>query len=129
MSTDPISDMLTCLRNANRALIPHVEIAHSRLKESLARVLQKEGYLADCSVDGKAKKTLKLTLKFHGRKRVIEGLRRVSRPGLRRYTGSTEIPRVLGGMGTAILSTSRGVMTGTEARKLNVGGELLCYVW
>ena len=89
----------------------------------------KEGYIADVSVDGKTIKKLKLTLKYQGKKSVIEGLRRVSSPGLRRYVGSTEIPRVRGGLGTSIVSTSQGVMSGTLARKNNLGGELLCYIW
>ena len=127
--TDPIADLLTRLRNANRALRPEVELAHSKLKESVAYILKREGYLADCQVEGKKPRKLKLKLKFQGRQGVIVGLRRISRPGLRRYVGATEIPRVLGGLGTAILSTSRGVMSGTEARKQNLGGELLCYVW
>jgi small subunit ribosomal protein S8 len=128
--TDPIADMLTIIRNANRALLPQVELAHSRLKESIGQILKREGYLAECSIEGeKAKKRLKLKLKYQGRKGVITGLRRSSTPGLRRYVGATEIPRVLGGMGTAILSTSQGVMTGVEARKQNLGGELLCIIW
>jgi small subunit ribosomal protein S8 len=127
--SDPIADMLTRIRNANQALLPKVEVRHSRLKENLARVLQREGYLAECAVEGKPRRLLKLRLKYQGRKGVIVGLRRISRPGLRRYVGATEIPRVLGGLGVAILSTPRGVMTGNEARKLNIGGELLCYVW
>ena len=127
--TDPISDLLTRLRNANLALVPEVEISHSRMKESIANILKKEGYIADCSVEGKTAKKLKLKLKYQGRKGVIVGLKRVSKPGLRRYVRATEIPRVLGGMGTAIVSTPRGVMTGVDARKQNLGGELICYVW
>ena len=128
--TDPISDMLTRIRNAGGALRPIVDLPHSRLKESIARILQKEGYLADVAVDGsKARKTLKLRLKYEGKKSAIEGLRRISTPGLRRYSGSTEIPRVLGGMGVAVISTSEGVMTGVQAHKKNLGGEVLCYVW
>ena len=127
--TDPISDLLKSIRNANRALLPAIELPHSRLKESIARILQREGYLADCAVQGAPRKRLRLKLKFQGRKGVIEGLRRISTPGLRRYVGARDIPRVLGGMGVAILSTPRGVMTGTEARKQNLGGEVLCYVW
>jgi small subunit ribosomal protein S8 len=127
--TDPIADFLTRLRNANRALLPTVEVPHSKLKESLARLLKQEGYLADCAVEGSPHKRLKLKLKFQGRKGVIEGLRRVSTPGLRRYTGADDIPRVLGGMGIAILSTPRGIMTGAQARKQRLGGEVLCYVW
>jgi small subunit ribosomal protein S8 len=127
--TDPISDMLTRIRNAHRALLPTVELPHSKMKESIAAILKKEGYISDVSVEGKEIKKLKLQLKYQGRKGVIEGLRRVSSPGLRRYVGSTEIPRVRGGLGTSIVSTSRGVMSGTQARKDNLGGELLCYVW
>jgi len=127
--TDPISDMLTRIRNASLALVPEVEVSHSRMKESIASILKKEGYIADCHVEGKTAKKIKLKLKFQGRKGIIAGLKRVSRPGLRRYVGATEIPRVLGGMGTAIISTSRGVMTGVQARKQGLGGELLCYVW
>jgi small subunit ribosomal protein S8 len=127
--TDPISDMLTRIRNAHRALLPTVELPHSRLKESVANILKREGYIAEYAVEAKAARKLKLKLKYEGRKGVIIGLRRVSSPGLRRYVGATEIPRVRGGLGTAILSTSQGVMTGTQARKNNVGGELICYVW
>jgi small subunit ribosomal protein S8 len=127
--TDPISDMLTRIRNANQALLPVVELPHSKVKESIAQILKKEGYVSDVNVEGKAKKTIKLKMKYQGRKGVIEGLRRVSTPGLRRYTGSTEIPRVRGGLGVAIVSTSEGVMTGTQARNKNIGGELLCYIW
>jgi small subunit ribosomal protein S8 len=126
---DPIADMLTRIRNAGRALLPTVEIPHSRVKESVAAILWKEGYIADMTVEKTKFKTIKLRLKYQGKKNVIEGLRRVSRPGLRHYVGATEIPRVLGGMGVAVISTSQGVMTGVQARKQNLGGELLCYVW
>lgn len=127
--TDPISDMLTRIRNANLALLTEVVLSHSKLKANIASILKQEGYIADCSVEGKAVKTIKLKLKYEGRKGVIAGLRRVSSPGLRRYVGATEIPSVLSGMGTAIVSTPKGVMTGTQARKQNLGGELLCFVW
>ncbi|MEO6035660.1 MAG: 30S ribosomal protein S8 [Verrucomicrobiota bacterium] len=127
--TDPISDMLTRIRNANKALLPAIELPHSKVKESIAHILKKEGYVSEVGVEGKIKKTIKMKLKYDGRKSVIEGLRRVSTPGLRRYTGSTEIPRVRGGLGVSIVSTSEGVMTGNEARKKNIGGELLCYIW
>jgi small subunit ribosomal protein S8 len=127
--TDPISDMLTRIRNAGRALLPTVEMPHSRMKESLANILKKEGYVGDVAVDGKTIKKLKIQLKYQGKKSVIEGLRRISKPGLRHYVGATEIPRVLGGMGVSIISTPEGVMTGTQARKKNLGGELLCYIW
>ena len=126
---DPIADMLTRIRNAGRALLPTVEIPHSRVKESVAAILKKEGYIADMLVEKNQFKTIKLRLKYQGKKNVIEGLRRISRPGLRRYVGATEIPRVLGGMGVAVISTSQGVMTGVQARKQNLGGEVICYVW
>ena len=126
---DPIADMLSQIRNGARALLPVVEVPHSRIKENIAAILRKEGYLADCAVEGQRPKTLKLRLKYEGKKNVIEGLRRVSTPGLRRYVAADEIPRVLGGLGVMILSTSEGVMTGTQARKKNLGGELLCSVW
>ena len=121
--------MLTRIRNANRALLPAVEVPHSKMKESLAGILKKEGYIADFAVEGQLPKTMKLKLKYQGKKSVIEGLRRVSSPGLRRYVGATDIPRVRGGLGVAVLSTSEGIMTGNQARKKNIGGELVCYVW
>lgn len=127
--TDPISDMLTRIRNAYRALHPSTLIPHSRLKESIAGILKSEGYIADYAVEGQGIKQLKLKLKYVGKRSVIEGLRRVSSPGLRRYVGSTEIPRVRGGLGVAIVSTSQGVMSGNQARKNKLGGELICYVW
>lgn len=120
--------MLTRIRNAHRALLPTVEMPHSKLKESIAHILKKEGYVMDVAVEG-SPKTIKLKLKYDGRKGVIEGLRRVSTPGLRRYVGATDIPRVRAGLGTAIISTSQGLMTGVQARKNNIGGELLCYIW
>jgi len=126
---DPISDMLARIRNAGRALLPTVEVPHSRMKESLAGILKKEGYIADFVVEGKLPKNIKMRLKYQGKKSVIEGLQRVSSPGLRRYVGATDVPRVRGGMGVAVVSTSEGVMTGVQARKKNIGGELLCYVW
>jgi small subunit ribosomal protein S8 len=126
---DPISDMLTRIRNANGALLPLVNIPHSKMKESIAGILKREGYIQEFSVEGQLPKTLKLKLKYQGKKSVIEGLRRISTPGLRRYVGSTDIPRVRGGLGVAVLSTSEGLMTGNQARKKNLGGELLCYVW
>jgi small subunit ribosomal protein S8 len=127
--TDTISDMLTRIRNATRASLPAVEMPHSKLKENIAHILKTEGYVAEVAVEGKLPKKIMLQLKYQGRKSVIEGLRRVSRPGLRNYVGSTDIPRVRGGLGTAILSTSEGVLTGTQARKKNLGGEVLCYIW
>jgi small subunit ribosomal protein S8 len=121
--------MLARIRNANRALLPAIELPHSKIKESIAGILKREGYISDFAVEGKLPKTMKLKLKYQGKKSVIEGLRRISTPGLRRYVGSTEIPRVRGGLGVAVVSTSEGLMTDTQARKKNVGGELLCYIW
>ena len=127
---DPISDMLTRIRNANRALLPAIELPYSKMKESIAGILKSEGYITDVAVDGKVpKKVIKLKLKYQGKKSVIEDLKRVSSPGLRRYVGATEIPRVRGGLGVAVVSTSEGLMTDNQARKKNLGGELLCYVW
>jgi len=126
---DPIADMLTRIRNAGRALLPTVQIPHSRMKESIAGILKLEGYVADVNVEGKLPKTIKIKLKYEGKKTAIEGLKRVSTPGLRRYVGATEIPRVRGGLGVSVVSTSEGVMTGTQARKKNLGGELVCYIW
>jgi small subunit ribosomal protein S8 len=127
--TDPISDMLTRIRNAHAALLPTVEIPHSKIKESIAGILKKEGFVSEVAVEGKPKKLIKIKLKYTGKKGVIEGIRRISTPGLRNYVGSTEIPRVHNGLGISIISTSQGVMSGQDARKKNVGGELLCYVW
>src|SRR5437667_8184743 len=127
--TDTISDMLTRIRNASRVQLLTVEMPHSRMKESIAHILKREGYVSEVSVAGKLPKTIKLKLKYEGKRSVIEGLRRVSTPGLRRYVGATDIPRVRGGLGTAIISTSRGIMTGAQARRSNLGGELLCYIW
>ena len=127
--TDPIADMLTRIRNAQRAEIPAIELPHSKLKENIAGILKREGYINEVGVEGATMKKLKVRLKYDGRKGVIEGIRRISRPGLRRYVAADEIPRVHNGMGTAIVSTSEGVMTGVQARKKNLGGELLCYVW
>jgi len=126
---DPISDMLARIRNANRALLPAVEMPHSRIKESIAGILKREGYIADVTVEGKLPKTIKLKLKYQGKKSIIEGLRRVSTPGLRRYVGAREIPRVRGGLGVAVVSTSEGLLTDLQARKKKIGGELICYVW
>ena len=127
--TDPIADLLTRIRNGLKARLPVVAMPHSRIKERIAGVLKAEGYLSDFETEGQTKKTLKLKLKYEGPRSVIEGLRRVSRPGLRYYVAATEAPRVRGGLGVAILSTSQGVMTASQARKQNLGGEVLCHVW
>lgn len=127
--TDPISDMLTRLRNAGHALRPTVAVPHSQVKASIAAILKKQGYVADVAVEGNKIKTINIKLKYQGKKSVIEGMRRISRPGLRHYVGVREIPRVRGGLGVALISTPEGVMTGMDARKKNLGGEVLCYVW
>ena len=127
--TDPISDMLTRIRNAGLALQPLVELPHSRVKENIAKVLKQEGYIAEVAVEGATAKKIKLKLKFEGKKSVIEGVRRISKPGLRHYVGAEEIPRVRGGLGVAVISTPEGVMSGVQARRKNLGGEVLCYIW
>lgn len=132
MQTDPIADMLTRIRNAAKARHPRVDLPSSKLKVQIARLLKEEGYISTFKVvdENKIKKTLRLFLRYTQDKRsVITDLRRVSRPGCRRYVGKTEIRAVVGGMGVAILSTPRGVMTGQAAKKAGVGGELLCEVW
>jgi len=127
--SDPISDLLTRIRNAGAAQLPVVKVPHSRIKESVAKLLKSEGYVSEVAVEGDTKKIIKISLKFNGKKSVIEGLKRVSKPGLRRYVGATEIPRVRGGLGVAIVSTSEGLLTDQQARKKNLGGELLAYIW
>ncbi len=128
--TDPIADFLTRIRNGGRAQKPELLVPYSRIKAEIARILKDEGYITDYAVDTSgAHPRIKVTNKLVNRSSAITGLRRVSRPGLRRYVGADEIPRVLGGMGLAILSTSRGVLSGRDARKQKLGGELLAYVW
>ena len=131
MLTDPVADMLTRIRNANRALHETAEMPSSRLKVEIARLLKDEGYIKDYRVTkGDAFDTLVVELKFgSNRERVITDLKRISKPGRRIYARKDRLPRVLGGMGTAILSTSRGVVTSREAEELGVGGEVICFVW
>jgi small subunit ribosomal protein S8 len=131
MLTDPISDYLTRVRNAISAEHAEVEIPASRLKREISRILEEQGYIMGHSVEPtRVGEVIKLRLKYTDQRQpVISGLERVSRPGRRRYVSSTEVPRVMGGMGTAILSTSAGVMTGHEARNRGVGGEVVAYVW
>lgn len=126
---DPVANMLTSIRNANSVLLPKVEVPHSKLKEGIASMLMREGYIEQYHVSGEKKRQISITLKYKERRGVIAGIKRVSRPGLRCYARAREIPRVLGGMGISILSTSRGVMTGSDAKKQNIGGEVLCHVW
>ena len=128
--TDPIADFLARIRNGTRAQKAETFIPYSKIKAEIARILKDEGYISDYSVDTTAAHPrIKVTNKLANRSSAITGLRRVSRPGLRRYVGADEVPRVLGGMGLAILSTPRGVLSGREAKKQKVGGELLAYVW
>ncbi len=131
MLTDPVADMLTRIRNANRALHESAEMPSSRLKVEIARLLRDEGYIKDYSVKrGESFDTLVVELKFgRNRERVITDLKRISKPGRRIYARKERLPRVLGGMGTAILSTSRGVVTSRQAQELGVGGEVICFVW
>ena len=129
--SDPIADMLTRIRNGATAGLEQVEMPHSVLKGEVARLLKQEGYVKDCVTEGVgAKKVLRVVLRYAADgKPIIQGLKRISKPGLRRYTRADTMPRVLGGMGAAILSTSKGIMIGREARKQKIGGEVLCYVW
>ncbi len=131
--TDPIADMLTRLRNANVSHHDTVRMPSSKLKESLAAILLKEGYISGYNVvsdERRPGRVLEVAMKYApDRTRTISGIRRVSKPGLRVYTGADKLPRVLGGLGVAVLSTSHGLMTDREARKRRVGGEVLCYVW
>ena len=133
MMTDPIADMLTRIRNANTAMHDEVRMPSSKQKLALAKILQQEGYIDGFSVAPSTKgpgDVLTIAMKYsEERQRTIAGLRRVSTPGLRVYRNSTTVPRVLGGLGVAVLSTSQGLMTDREARKRKVGGEVLCYVW
>jgi small subunit ribosomal protein S8 len=129
--SDPIADMLTRVRNAHAAGLEYTDMPHSRMKVEIARILKREGFIRDFVSEGSAaKKMVRVYLKYGpNQEKGIEGLKRVSRPGLRRYAGVENLPRVLGGLGLAILSTSAGVMTDREARQQKVGGEVLCYVW
>ena len=132
--TDPIADMLTRLRNANQAYHDAVTMPHSKLKAGVAEILQQEGYITAYDVqqpaEGQVGKTLQITLKYgRSRERSIAGLRRISKPGLRVYAKHTALPRVLGGLGIAIISTSQGLLTDRQASQKGVGGEVLAYVW
>ncbi len=133
MLTDPVADMLTRIRNANKALHETTEMPSSKLKEQIARILTEEGYVRDYRVEereGLPYKVLVVELKYgRGRERVLTGLKRISKPGRRIYAGKDRLPRVLGGMGTAILSTSRGVITSRTAEREGIGGEVICFVW
>ena len=131
--TDPIADMLTRIRNANVAMHDQVRMPSSKVKESLAKILEREGYIVGFSItpnEGKPGATLEIEMKYgYDRSRTISGLKRVSKPGLRVYTQAGHMPRVLGGLGVAVISTSQGLLTDREARRRRVGGEVLCHVW
>jgi small subunit ribosomal protein S8 len=128
--TDPIADLLARIRNGAQAQKADMFVPYSRIKAEIIKILKQEGYITDYEVDtSAAHPRIKITNKLVNRTSAITGLRRISRPGLRRYVGADEIPRVLGGMGVAILSTPRGVLSGREAKKQKVGGELLAYIW
>ena len=128
--TDPVSDFLTRIRNAAKAKHRRVDIPASNLKKAIAKILLEQKYIANFTVlEDKKQGVLRVNLKYKDGKPVIIGLKRISRPGIRRYRPSTEMPRVLGGLGISIVSTSKGVMTGTQARKENVGGEILAHIW
>jgi small subunit ribosomal protein S8 len=131
MLTDPIADMLSRIRNANKAMHDRVEMPNSRMKQEIARVLKDEGYIKDFRVvDGSPYATLVIELKFgRNRERVLTGLKRVSTPGRRIYARKDRLPRVLGGLGTAILSTSTGIITSRQAAERGVGGEVIAFVW
>ncbi len=128
--SDPIADFLTRIRNANTAKKSELLVPYSKIKAEIARILKQEGYISNYEVDTTGQfPQIKVVNKLLNRASAITGLKRVSRPGLRKYVGSTDIPRVLGGMGISILSTPKGLVTGREAKKQNVGGELLAIVW
>ncbi len=131
MQTDPIADMLTRIRNANKAMHENAVMPTSRLKEEIARILKEEGYIVDYKVEkGESYDSLVVELKFgKNRERVISDLKRVSKPGRRVYARKDRLPRVLGGMGTAILSTSKGVVTSRTAAEQGIGGEVVCFIW
>ncbi len=132
--SDTIADMLTRIRNANQMRYEEVRVPSSKMKNEIARILKEEGYIVDYKIEksdeNSVQDTIVLTLKYTDKKeRVITGLKRISKPGLRVYAKNTEIPKVLNGLGIAIISTSKGIMTDKEARKANIGGEVLAYIW
>ena len=128
--TDPIADMLTRIRNANQMRYAEVEVPTSNIKEEIARILKEEGYIANYKVvNGDKHDNIVLNLKYDNKTRVITGLKRISKPGLRVYAKASEMPQVLNGLGIAIVSTSKGVMTGKQAKEQSLGGEVLAYIW
>ncbi|MCI5534513.1 MAG: 30S ribosomal protein S8 [Anaerovoracaceae bacterium] len=129
--TDPIADMLTRIRNANTVGHETVEIPASKMKKSIAEILKEEGYIEDFDIiDDNKQGIIKITMKYGANKeKVITGIKKISKPGLKVYAKANDVPRVLGGLGIAIISTSKGVVSDKEARKMGVGGEVICYVW
>ena len=129
--TDPIADMLTRIRNANTVGHETVEIPASKMKKSIAEILKEEGYIADFDIiDDNKQGIIKVTMKYGANKeKVITGIKKISKPGLKVYAKANDVPRVLGGLGIAIISTSKGVVSDKQARKMGVGGEVICYVW
>lgn len=128
--TDPIADMLTRIRNAKQNRKPSCEVPASKVKEEIARILKDEGFIEDYKIDGETvQKTMTLTLKYKNKESVITGLKRISKPGLRVYAKAEELPTVLNGLGIAIISTSKGIMTDKEARRNSLGGEVIAYIW
>lgn len=128
MTTDVIADMLTRIRNANQRMLKTVNIPSSKMKLEIANILKEEGFISSFTVEGEVKKTITIELKYQGKQRVISGLKKISKPGLRVYAPANEIPQVLNGLGIAIVSTSQGIMTGKQARLSNIGGEVLAFV-
>ena len=130
MVTDPIADMLTRIRNANQMRYKEVEVPASKIKSEIARILKEEGFISDYKIKkNNIQDNIVLYLKYSGKERVITGLKRISKPGLRVYAKAEEIPTVLSGLGIAIISTSKGLMTDKDARKASLGGEVLAYIW
>jgi small subunit ribosomal protein S8 len=129
MMTDPIADMLTRIKNANQMRHETVAFPTSKIKTSILEVLKAEGFIANYTVSADVKSVTTVTLKYNDNQRVIKGLKRISKPSLHVYTSAEELPKVLNGLGVAIISTSQGIMTDKNARKLNIGGEVLAYVW
>ena len=130
MTTDPIADMLTRIRNANKENHKTVDVPSSKMKKNIANILLEEGFISKIEeIEEGIKKTMRLSLKYVNKTKVISGLKRISTPGLRIFVNSEELPQVLNGLGIAIISTSKGVMTDKKARKLNIGGEVIAYIW
>ncbi|MDR2458114.1 MAG: 30S ribosomal protein S8 [Clostridiales Family XIII bacterium] len=128
--TDPIADMLTRIRNANTAYHGNVSVPLSKMKKEIVKILKDEGYIADFEIIGIApKQEIKITMKYKNKERVISGIKKISKPGLKVYAQVSNVPKVLGGLGVAVLSTSKGIVTDKKARELKTGGEIVCFIW